>query len=300
MSSPLHSLDPMERASPVRARVGVRSSGVTATRQRGTDGSKVDVERGGARGGRRRRSDVPCAASGRPGRAAREPGDGGSASREEGICVRDATPGDGGARRGLQVAADLAYATPIGRLEGGSSARADGTLRPNDLARIFGPQGMLGFEVGAKVQDHIFVGGYLAGSFGGSGTDFSSLCNQSDVSCLSSVFRLGFAFKYHILPASFVNPWLGVGLGYEGASLNLKGPGGDVSVTASGVEMPLSLGADIRLSKHLGIGPKVDFTVAQYQRGEIRGSAVATQRGELDEKAVHSWLTFGARAVFFP
>lgn len=205
------------------------------------------------------------------------------------------------ARRGLQVAADLGYAMPLGRLEGGTSQVGDSNIRQsNDLARLFGAQGMLTFEVGAKVQDHIYVGGYLAGSFGGVGTDFTSLCDRSDVKCFTDVFRLGFAFKAHLLPASFVNPWLGVGLGYEGAGLTAKGPNGEMSLTASGVELPLSLGADIRLSKHIGIGPKVDLTVAQYGHAELQGVDGKVTSSSVDDKDIHSWLNVGARAVFFP
>ncbi len=213
-------------------------------------------------------------------------------------------PADGAppAHRGLQVSVDLGFALPLGRFEGGTSTPRDKpTLRQsNDLSRFFGSQGTLVVEVGAKVQDHIFVGGYLGGSLGGSGTDFDSPCGQSNVSCLANGLRFGLIAKYHILPAGFLNPWLGVGVGYEVARFSAKGPGGDASVTATGIEMPLTAGADIRITKNIGFGPKIDLTVANFVHAEGKSNGAVTSSDTIENQAIHSWMNLGARVVFNP
>jgi hypothetical protein len=205
-------------------------------------------------------------------------------------------------RRGLQLGVRAGYAVPLGQFEGGTSALPDRTevRQSNDLSRLYGGQFTLLFEVGAKVQDHIFVGGYLGGGLGGAGSDFRSLCGQSGVSCLTSLFRIGFEGQYHFIPDGLVNPWLGFGIGYEAASFSARGPSGEARASTSGVEFAdLILGVDFRLTKQVGFGPVLDVSVAQYGNAELQTNGTI-RGGELAEKALHSWLTLGARTVFFP
>ena len=190
----------------------------------------------------------------------------------------------------------------MGQLEGGTSTVYDNpNLRQtNDLSRMYGTQGVVLLEIGAKVQDHIFVGGYLGGGLGGSGSDFQSACGRSGVSCLTSLFRLGFEAQYHFIPDGLINPWVGVGLGYESASLHVRGPGGEAKVSASGIELAdLMIGADVRLTQKIGIGPVLSASAAQYSTAELESNGT-TKSGDIGDKAIHSWFNLGARAVFFP
>jgi hypothetical protein len=58
-------------------------------------------------------------------------------------------------------------------------------------------------------------------------------------------------------------------------------------------------GADFRISRVFGVGPFVDLSMATYTRQttEIDGVSV---KADITESAVHEWLTFGVRFVFFP
>jgi hypothetical protein len=206
------------------------------------------------------------------------------------------------ARRGIQVGLRAGAALPMGQLEGGTSTVYDNpNLRQtNDLSRMYGTQGVVLLEIGAKVQDHIFVGGYLGGGLGGSGSDFQSACGRSGVSCLTSLFRLGFEAQYHFIPDGLFNPWVGVGLGYESASLHVRGPGGEAKASASGLELAdLMIGADVRLTQKIGIGPVLSASAAQYSTAELESNGT-TKSGDIGDKAIHSWFNLGARAVFFP
>ncbi len=189
----------------------------------------------------------------------------------------------------------------MGQLEGGTSLVQDTNVRQtNDLSRMYGTQGVLLFEVGAKVHDHIFVGGYLGGGLGGSGSEFQSMCGRSDVSCLSSLLRIGFEAQYHFIPDGLFNPWAGVGLGYEAASLHVRGPGGEANVSASGLELAdFMIGADLRVSQKVGLGPVLSASVAQYGTAKIESNGT-TRSGDIGDRAIHSWFNLGARAVFFP
>jgi hypothetical protein len=211
----------------------------------------------------------------------------------------EAGDGDPPATRGLQIAVDLGYAMPFGQLDGGSSVGVDGIRRPNTLARFYGPQGLGALEVGAKVHDHVYVGAYLAGSVGGAGTELSTDCGASNVSCRTGLVRYGVAFRFHFRPARTLNPWAGVGLGFERASLDIRAPRGPALLETSGFEAPLSLGMDVRLSRYVGIGPKLDVTVAQYWSVKIE-LPNRVDAGKLQNQDVHAWVNLGVRGVLFP
>ncbi len=77
---------------------------------------------------------------------------------------------------------------------------------------------------------------------------------------------------------------------------------GNVSVTtsAAGWEFAhLMAGVDFRMSKTVGIGPFVDLSVAQYSSANS-GASNTTTTTDIKDKALHEWLTLGARLVIFP
>lgn len=59
------------------------------------------------------------------------------------------------------------------------------------------------------------------------------------------------------------------------------------------------MGADIRLSKYVGIGPKLDVTLAQYWSARI-DLPTSFDYGKLQNQDVHAWVNLGVRAVLFP
>ena len=59
-----------------------------------------------------------------------------------------------------------------------------------------------------------------------------------------------------------------------------------------------SRGVDFRLTKIFGIGPFVDFSFGKYTNETIEPRAPAGD--DIANKAMHEWLTLGAKFLFFP
>ena len=57
-------------------------------------------------------------------------------------------------------------------------------------------------------------------------------------------------------------------------------------------------GVDFRVARAFGIGPFVDVSVAQYSSGKITGDI--TKDGDITDKALHTWISLGAKVTFFP
>lgn len=86
-----------------------------------------------------------------------------------------------------------------------------------------------------------------------------------------------------------VDPWLGVGLGYESLSLDLDG----TDLTMRGVEWLVQAGIDFHPTPSFGIGPYAGFSVGRYTSID---SDVGD--GEIGDKELHEWITAGVRGVF--
>lgn len=59
-------------------------------------------------------------------------------------------------------------------------------------------------------------------------------------------------------------------------------------------------GLDFRLGRVFGLGPFIDFSVGEYFRAHIDIGDSTAIDGTLAQTAVHEWLAFGVRGVFFP
>jgi len=100
-----------------------------------------------------------------------------------------------------------------------------------------------------------------------------------------------------------VDPWVGLGVGYEWLNLSIGGTGGAITGSARGFEwVNLQLGIDFSLGQNFRLGPFVRSRVAQYDTGSLGlintqgGSASGT--GDIQSKAVHTWIDVGLRFSF--
>jgi hypothetical protein len=59
-------------------------------------------------------------------------------------------------------------------------------------------------------------------------------------------------------------------------------------------------GVDFRLSKDVGIGPLIDFSVGQYTRESVSENGNTLSSGTPSQTALHEWLLIGGRVVIFP
>jgi hypothetical protein len=75
-------------------------------------------------------------------------------------------------------------------------------------------------------------------------------------------------------------------------------------VSAGGFEFAhFMAGLDFRLTRVVGIGPFADFAIGQYSRTSsettINGVTVKSD-GDIQNTALHEWLTIGAKFTIFP
>jgi hypothetical protein len=185
-------------------------------------------------------------------------------------------------RVGFQMDIRTGYSLPMGSY-----------WKNADLSDVASGQVPFIFDIGGKVIPALFVGGYFGLGFGGAGGTSADSCKANGASCSAVAFHLGVEAQYHILPAGQVNPWVGYGLGYESLGAASSKNGVTTSSSVGGFEFArLMGGVDFRLTRVFGVGPFVDLSMATYSSGS---NGVTIQ-----DTAMHQWLTFGARFVFFP
>jgi Outer membrane protein beta-barrel domain len=198
----------------------------------------------------------------------------------------DATP------TGIEVGLRSGYALPIGDIFQwkGLGDGVNGAIPIwIDAGYRFRPNAMIGafFQYGIGLVNPHGAGFPLVnGETCGGGSD----CSASDI-------MFGVQFHYHLLPDQTIDPWGGVGLGYE--ILDLSDPG-FASTTGAGGESyngffaNLQIGADYKATPNLGVGPFVMFSLGEYS-GCSDGSS---GRCLIDNTQIHGWLTFGIRAAY--
>jgi hypothetical protein len=130
--------------------------------------------------------------------------------------------------------------------------------------------------LGIYAQYAIVAGGH---NFTGSGSDI----------------RLGIQAQYYPVDTGLLNPWVGLGVGYE--MLKTSATFGNQSVDLKGFEFAhLQVGLDFRLGRYIGLGPLVGYSIGQYSSMSMSGSYTNGQ-SSFGDKALHEWLTFSARVT---
>jgi hypothetical protein len=144
------------------------------------------------------------------------------------------------------------------------------------------------FDVGYLVTQNVMLGLYLQYAIAGGGADWMG--SGSDV-------RLGVQAQFHPTSSGLIDPWAGLGIGYEILSMSADIMGHQATAKVKGIEFAnLQAGLNFRVWSTLGIGPYASFSFGQYssQSGSVSGQG--SQSGSIDKKAMHEWLIFGANA----
>jgi hypothetical protein len=182
--------------------------------------------------------------------------------------------------------------------------------RGDALSARYGWQWMpLEIGLGAKVIDSLYVGGYFNVAVGAEGDDLRTerRCEagddlDDDVSCSAVSWHVGLELRYAFTPADNLTGWVGYGAGFTSATQTISDVGRyKETSTAQGIDWArLSGGLDFRASRGFGLGPFAVVSVGRYvhRRTEIR--QIATFSGDIDDPAVHAWLSVGLRLVIFP
>jgi hypothetical protein len=151
-----------------------------------------------------------------------------------------------------------------------------------------GVQFPLVIDVGYRINELVFVGvvGQIA-----LGTLGSASCGASD-SCLEWNGRVGAEVQLHPLGrAGRLDPWLGVGFGYEWQNYHESSE----TLTVSGFDfLNLDVGLDFPVGK-VHLGPFFGFTLGQFSHASDSGKS-----NSIDDKALHYWFCLGLKVTVFP
>jgi outer membrane protein W len=191
-----------------------------------------------------------------------------------------AAPAEASASAGASTSAEpgkfvlglrLGYGLPMGSI-----------MKGDKMSDAFSGMIPIWLDVGYMVTPNIMVGVY--GNYG--------IVSLKDCSgdCSASQLRFGVQGQYHISPAEKLDPWFGLGIGYEKMSVKAGGDDGSIS----GMEyLNLQAGLDYKLSPAFGLGPFLSFSLGQY--GSASSGGVSA---DIPETAMHQWLTLGVRGAF--
>jgi hypothetical protein len=197
-------------------------------------------------------------------------------------------------RRGFQAAIRTGVAIPFGSLKDNDDPGVIGGR--TTMRDLVGPQLTLAADIGAKVTKWIFIGGYIDFGSGLAAGDLSRSCDALRRDCRALSFRLGAEIAYSIAPEDRLDPWIRYGLGYS----SLAAGDDDIDLTYRGFDFGrFGAGLDIRISRVVGLGPYVDFTVGKYASRRIE-TATGVVTGDISGRAFHYWLTIGPRLIFLP
>jgi len=143
-------------------------------------------------------------------------------------------------------------------------------------------------DAGYRIARHLYVGidAQLAAIIpAGCTTGFS--CSGMDT-------RLGIMVAYHLFPTELVDPYIGIGTGYEILETRRSVGTTSVDITARGFELINGdLGADVRIGRSWRVGPVVSGSVARYTSVAVNG-IYSTDFTTL----LHAWAMVGVRGAF--
>lgn len=207
-------------------------------------------------------------------------------------------------RPGFETGLRLGLGVPLGK---GGRDLLGGERNLNDLTSWRAP---LWIDVGYRFSPVTTFGAYAQLGVGGNGDSCAGECDWSDL-------RIGVQGQWRLAPGSAVDPWIGLGLGYEWLSFRtlLRVPlpdpepdePADVPVRAAellgGPEVTLQAGLDFRVEDSFSVGPYASATLGQYLSAGIKCDPAdfgCVEAPSIDGSGLHSWLGIGLRGSYAP
>jgi outer membrane protein W len=189
----------------------------------------------------------------------------------------------------------LGYGIPLGNAAGASDVPGD---QDSKLSDVYSGMIPIWLDVGYFVTPNIMIG--LYGHYGiAMIADNEDACPEG-ADCSGSVIRFGLQGQYHLSRGQSLDPWFGLGVGYELASGTISGGGSDVTITYKGFEfVNLQAGADFKVADSVAIGPFASFSLGQYSSVSIDPELpLVGSGGDIENTSMHEWLTLGVKGSF--
>ena len=184
---------------------------------------------------------------------------------------------------GVSLGARLGYMLPLGSLQ-----------QDGDLSKAVSGGVPIILDAGYRFTPNIYLGLYGQYAF----TFVAGDACGSGASCSAHDIRFGINAHYHFQPKENVDPWVGIGIGYEW--LTVSESSGNVSgdTSVSGFEfVNLQGGVDFKATPAFRVGPFVSLSFSEYGSAStsLAGSSTSS---DIQNKALHEWFTFGVRGQY--
>jgi len=190
---------------------------------------------------------------------------------------------------GFQAALRVGYARPIGKLQSQAAL---------ELGNLFEAEIPIVLQAGWRLGDYWYLGAYGSIAGGTPGSVFAEPCSLSN--CTAVSYRVGVEALVYLVPDGLLDPWLGLGVGYDVSRLDIEERSGKLFTAVHGFEIPrLAAGVDVRFSRLFAFGPTIDFAAGEYTRRTVETDRYSIDR-PITQSAWHAWFSAGLRWVVFP
>lgn len=197
---------------------------------------------------------------------------------------------------GFEAGLRVGYGIPLGD-----------AVKNGKLSDAVGGQVPLILDVGYRVIPSLFIGLYGQYGFAWVGDDDANVCDSPvNASCSAHDIRLGIEAQFHFRPRQMLDPWIGLGLGFEWLSSSVESGNTEISSTLSGFEFfNLQAGLDIAVADHFHLGPFLNLSFAEFSSVSVDCSSDFCNgqfgaSGDIDNTSMHEWLLIGVRGAYVP
>ena len=198
--------------------------------------------------------------------------------------------------QGFELGLRSGYGVPVGDAFG-SRPGGGPVAVVTELKDLIQGQVPIWLDLGYRLRSGLYLGAY-----GEIGPGIRSQCSPPD--CYLFNLRAGFNARYHFLAGRRVEPWVGLGIGYEllftQVTPPIGTPGSFVTTGAlHGFEfLNAQVGIDFRVTRQAVLAPFFSCAVSQYQRLDNRIDGGPVFSTSSFDKPIHAWLLFGLRGAY--
>jgi outer membrane protein W len=225
------------------------------------------------------------------------------AQEEESAGAAAAVSTDSAQQGNVHLGLRLGYGIPLGNSTGGGTETVGGiTVQTEDQKLSDDISGMIPIwlDLGYFVTPNIMIG--LYGHYGialiADGDPARGTGCPEGADCSGSVIRFGLQGQYHLSRGQSLDPWFGLGVGYEILSAKQSAQGQEQSFSLKGFEfVNLQAGADFKVANNVAVGPFVSFSLGQYSSFSV-DPEVPGLTDDIPNKSMHEWLTLGVKGSF--
>lgn len=202
------------------------------------------------------------------------------------------------------LAVVIVLATPVaGRAQLQLGVRVGGALPTGDFEAGY-PLGDLaewtlpvGLEIGWRFGEHFTLGAHGAYAFGFVDPAQERDCEALDQTCSIATYRVGIQAIWSFRPAAQLDPWVGLGAGYEWLRYTAENASGSGTLGYQGFEWVRAQGGlDFRFGR-FAVGPYLSYALGAYAERSLE-LPDGTASESVQDEATHGWLEAGARCLY--